>query len=237
MKWFMHDHGLAAGEAAAILAEGGLASYGAFMVLVEHLCGKLETRPEECEFEHTEKTWAHILHCSRPSLRKHLAILERSGLVTLRRESDRITLGVPKLYGWGDEYTKKRRRKQESVRADSGEGPAGGGTASALQERREQENQRNTGQASAAARPPPAAREEIEAERKLRENNRAARNLGVPPKQPHESMVEFERRLSAAQLARLTRAPAADVPRGTDPAKPAPLSHSAAPTVEHQGAP
>jgi hypothetical protein len=50
-------------------------------------------------------------------------------------------------------------------------------------------------------------------------------------------MVEFERRLSAAQLARLTRPAAADVPRGTDPAKPAPLSHSAAPAVEHQGAP
>lgn len=216
MRWFMHDRSLAAGEAAAILAEGGLASYGAFMVLVEHLCGKLETRPEECECEHTERTWAHVLHCSRPALLKHLEILERSGLVTVRRDGDRMTLGVPKLYGWGDEYTKKRRRRQEGVRTESGESPTGGGTPTALQERTEQKNQRNTGRTQAATSPPPAARPQSnDEEAALRVNNSAARNMGVPPKQPHESMLEFERRLSAAQLERLTRA-AGDVPRETE---------------------
>lgn len=119
MRWLKH---LTAAQKdprmTEILEEFGAEAYGVYWLLCEEIASTMEKHSLVTELVHSELRWAQMVYCSP---RKFRAICRRFagiGLIEVTSQSDprpipgqlpnnRLTIGIPKLLKYRDEYSKK----------------------------------------------------------------------------------------------------------------------------------
>lgn len=101
---------------ADLISRFGHAGYGVWWLVVEIVASVLETGKEP-EVTYPVSKWSHLLSVRGSHVVSTLVKLEVTHLVTVVRHDDDITVRIPNLLKYRDEYSRKSGQGPESVRS------------------------------------------------------------------------------------------------------------------------
>lgn len=116
MRWLKHMTATPQDEKISrLIAEYGHAGYGVWWLVLEIVARGLEGSREP-SVTYPISTWAHLLFIRGSHVVQTLVKLQLTYLVTLERSGDDITVTIPNLLKYRDEYSRKSGHYQDSVR-------------------------------------------------------------------------------------------------------------------------
>jgi hypothetical protein len=100
-----------------LLETEGIEAYGVYWLLLECIASAMESGSDRPELTHSIGHWAQKLHIYHTSRCHHLIyVLTNLHLISTKSTLDRVTISVPKLLKYRDEYSKKSGHSPENVR-------------------------------------------------------------------------------------------------------------------------
>ena len=119
MRWFKHLTSAHSDKALAKVSEDhGPVGPGIYWGLVEHIAGPMEAGKMIPMASHSIAKWASILDTSSRTFTKICKSLQTESLIFCESSSDRLTISVPNILKYKDEYSKKSGQTPEPIRAD-----------------------------------------------------------------------------------------------------------------------
>ena len=116
MRWLKHMTATPQDEKISrLIAEYGHAGYGVWWLVLEIVARGLEGSREP-SVTYPISTWAHLLFIRGSHVVQTLVKLQLTHLVTLERTGDDITVTIPNLLKYRDEYSRKSGQTPDSVR-------------------------------------------------------------------------------------------------------------------------
>jgi hypothetical protein len=122
MKWFKHMAASADDEKLAALVgdggEAGLALYGAYWRMAEIVALQMEGKSPSCSVTYPVWRWAQKLFTRKSHLCSILSRLKKEGLLVLEgdpKTDQSVTVRMPNLLKYRDEYSRKSGQAPESV--------------------------------------------------------------------------------------------------------------------------
>ena len=108
MRWLKHMTATRQDEkVAAFVSKCGHEGYGFYWMLLETVAAQIEKGSDNCSVTYPLTTWSRLLYCHHNRVSKYLSHLEVVGLVTVKWGSSDITVKIPKLLKYRDEYTSR----------------------------------------------------------------------------------------------------------------------------------
>jgi hypothetical protein len=116
MRWIKHLTAASEDEKIAhLIAEYGHAGYGLWWLVCEAVARQLEGDNPEVTYPLTK--WSHLLSLRGSHVMSRLVTLQVTGLVTVERHGYDVTVRIPNLLKYRDEYSRKSGQTPESVRS------------------------------------------------------------------------------------------------------------------------
>lgn len=110
-----------------VRAEFGNDGYAAYWLIVETISASFTRQNPISEITFAAKTWAKICEISPKKLQKFLEFSQKINLLSYKVHQELISIKVPNLLKYGDEYTGKKNalsgQNPESVGTLSGQNP------------------------------------------------------------------------------------------------------------------
>jgi len=111
MRWFKHLTDSWEDEKLSdATVEHGLEIYGFWWRLLE-IIGKQMDTSKKTNCRYSAAVWGRFCGISAKSFRKFSTILEERELIILKTDRNTLTIDVPNLVKYRDEYTKKKDKK------------------------------------------------------------------------------------------------------------------------------
>ncbi len=115
MRWLKHMTASHDDEKLAdLIARYGHAGYGTWWLVLEIVAARLESGGHPSVTYHVTK-WSHLLSLRGSHVLSTLLKLDVTHLVTVVRHGDEITVTIPNLLKYRDEYTRKSGQATENV--------------------------------------------------------------------------------------------------------------------------
>ena len=99
---------------ADLIARYGHAGYGTWWIVLEIVAARLESGGHPSVTYHVTK-WSHLLSVRGSHVLSTLLKLDVTHLVTVVRDGDEITVTIPNLLKYRDEYSRKSGQRQDNV--------------------------------------------------------------------------------------------------------------------------
>jgi len=100
---------------AAITADHGLEIYGFWWRLLEIIGKQMDSSPKTfCRY--SDKTWGKFAGISAKKFRKFAGILEEKKLIILENGGDDLTINIPNMVKYRDEWTQRASTKNADTR-------------------------------------------------------------------------------------------------------------------------
>lgn len=120
MKWFKHMTDSQDDEKLSdLIAEGGLEAYGFWWRLLEIVASQMGKDGEKCSATYSMARWSQLLYCHHHTVGKYIGKLQVRGMVRgeveLGKGYSKLTVTIPNLLKYRDEYSKKSGQAQKSV--------------------------------------------------------------------------------------------------------------------------
>jgi len=117
MRWIKHMTASRRDEKlAAYFYRTGLEGYGFWWALLEAVAEQMKPDDNKGELTYPSSLWARILGCHPHKRDKYLKALLDEGLVGLEYKESTITVKIPNIAKYRDEYSKRSRGNQDTVR-------------------------------------------------------------------------------------------------------------------------
>lgn len=114
MKWVKHMTSTWDDEKVARLVRGGgvegLAAYGLWWRVLEIVAGQMDAKSDSCSVTYDVSRWSLLLSLRGSHVRHWLDKLALTTLLTTEWDGSEITVTIPKLLKYRDEYAKKSRQ-------------------------------------------------------------------------------------------------------------------------------
>ncbi len=111
MRWLKHMTATRRDEKiAAYMDDCGkdaIEGYGFWWLLLEVIAEQMTKDDMKCSATYSLPQWSHHLYSHHHRVGKYLGKLEGNGLVTLEKHEGKITVTIPNLLKYRDEYTRK----------------------------------------------------------------------------------------------------------------------------------
>ena len=109
MRWFKHMSQLTRDEGVSRYFESNrLAGYGFMILVLEAVAERMDLAGDRCAATYSRSEWARITRSTTRSVSKDMAELRAVEWIIVTTEDDQITVDVPKMVDWRDEYTRKK---------------------------------------------------------------------------------------------------------------------------------
>jgi hypothetical protein len=126
-----------------LIDECGVAGYGIYWLIVEAVAESLDKNATAPVLTHSMKQWGRLLYSHPNRLRPVLDTIQQIGLMRLTQDRDRLSLELPNLLKYRDEYASRVKKCRDTIppidtdthtdtEADPPIPPAGAGGVSAL---------------------------------------------------------------------------------------------------------
>jgi hypothetical protein len=120
MRWIKHMTQTRRDEKiAALLDKCGYEGYGVYWAVVEIVAEQLKPGDADCSISYSLSGWSRALCLHRCKVRSLLGKLRGSGLVSVELREGKITVTIPNIAKYRDEYTRKSGHCQARVRIKS----------------------------------------------------------------------------------------------------------------------
>ncbi len=114
MRWVKHQTATARDEKMArFLEETGLAGYGFYWRLLETVAEQIGPGDTVCSVTYTPRQWCRLLVVHHHRLRTTLGTLEKHGLVSHAYGEGSLTVRMPNIAKYRDEYSRKSGRSPD----------------------------------------------------------------------------------------------------------------------------
>jgi len=115
----------------ALIDEHGITAYGFYWLLTEVIAESMD-KTDRCELTHSVSQWARLLFCHHHAVKKYFAALSKpvyptvtqelpgsyptsNSLVTLEYDGSNVTVKIPNLLKYRDEYSKRSGQTPEQL--------------------------------------------------------------------------------------------------------------------------
>jgi len=120
MKWIKHMVATTRDEkVAAFIEDTGLQGYGFYWRLLEIVAESMPPGDENCSLTYSLAHWSRMLYCHHHQVVKYLGKLRGTGLVTMQKRGSEMTVTIPNLAKYRDEYSQKSRQTPDTHRMKS----------------------------------------------------------------------------------------------------------------------
>ena len=121
MRWFKHmAHSHTDERLSSFIDESGLEGYGFWWLLLEIVAAQMDSS-DKCEVTYSLPHWSRLLYSHHHKVSNLLGKLEVTGLIATSKSEGKITVTIPNLLKYRDEYSKKSgqtpSKNRESVRS------------------------------------------------------------------------------------------------------------------------
>ncbi len=107
LRWFKHLTESADDEKlAGILTQYGTEGYGAWWLVVEIVAKQMD-KTDRCKVEYPLEIWSRKIFTSRRKTLNFLQVFSEKNLISLTKSENIISVEIPKLLKFRDEYSKK----------------------------------------------------------------------------------------------------------------------------------
>ncbi|HEV2418660.1 MAG TPA: hypothetical protein VGX94_12715 [Terriglobia bacterium] len=115
MRWLKHMVATRRDERITrLIAQYGYESYGHYWAVTETVA-ELMDGTERCSVRYPVTSWSHLLSVRGSHVRSTLAKLEVTGLVTVEWNGSDVTVTIPNLLKYRDEYSRKSGPSPDTV--------------------------------------------------------------------------------------------------------------------------
>ena len=119
MRWLKHLSMAHADQAIGFVVElHGAEAYGVWWFILEDIAAPMEPGKMDPIASHSVVVWAQICHCSVRRFRSIANSLAEKNLIVVESDLDRITIEVPNILKYRDEYS-QRSGETPRARADT----------------------------------------------------------------------------------------------------------------------
>ncbi len=121
MRWLKHMTATRQDEKIAAYLDSCKAkdrheAYGIYWAILEIVASGMEKESMLCSATYSLTSWSHLLYSHHHTVGKYIGKLQVTGLVTVTKDEDKITVEVPNLLKYRDEYSKKSGHSTDNVR-------------------------------------------------------------------------------------------------------------------------
>jgi len=88
----------------------GVAGYGIYWLLIERVAAQIRPESISTSLTLSVSKWAKYLDIKPGYLLKTVSTCSELGLISVERRNDLVTIGIPNILKYCDEYTRKVRR-------------------------------------------------------------------------------------------------------------------------------
>lgn len=106
-------------KVASYVCETGLQGYGFYWRLLEIVAESMPPGDEKCSLTYSLSHWSRLLYCHHHQVVKYLGKLRGNGLVTMQKRGSEMTVTIPNLAKYRDEYSQKSRQAPDAHRTIS----------------------------------------------------------------------------------------------------------------------
>lgn len=103
-------------KVASYIGETGLQGYGFYWRLLEIVGESMPPGDEKCSLTYSLSHWSRLLYCHHHQVVKYLGKLKRNGLVIVQKRGSEMTVTIPNLAKYRDEYSQKSRQAPDTHR-------------------------------------------------------------------------------------------------------------------------
>ncbi len=123
MRWFKHMTQTRADERiASLISECGMEGYGAYWAVLEIVANVMD-KTSMCEVTYPLTIWSSMLLLHHNRVRSLLGNFDVMGLMKVSSCEGKVTVKVPNLLKYRDEYSKKSGQNPDKLRIKSGATP------------------------------------------------------------------------------------------------------------------
>lgn len=120
MRWFKHmTHSRRDEKLSALISELGMEGYGFYWMLLEVVAESLPKDATIAQVTYTLPQWSHLLYSHHHRVGKYLGKLGVTGLVTVKYAEGKVTVTIPNLLKYRDEYSRKSGHSPDKLPAKS----------------------------------------------------------------------------------------------------------------------
>jgi hypothetical protein len=124
MRWIKHMTAARSDKAMALVSEiHGPVAIGIYWGLIEEIAGPMEPGKMTPSASHSVAKWASILDTSSRTFTKICKSLQTESLIFCETIGDRLTISIPNILKYKDEYARKsgqtQEQEQKQIRADT----------------------------------------------------------------------------------------------------------------------
>jgi hypothetical protein len=124
MRWIKHMTAARSDKAMALVSEiHGPVAIGIYWGLIEEIAGPMEPGKMTSSASHSVAKWASILDTSSRTFTKICKSLQTESLIFCETIGDRLTISIPNILKYKDEYARKsgqtQEQEQKQIRADT----------------------------------------------------------------------------------------------------------------------
>ncbi len=121
MRWFKHMTRAHTDERLARFRErAGIGGYGLYWLLVEIIAGEMGPRETNASASYSVRNWTKLLDVRPSFFRKHISSCQGVGLISFETRDDLITISIPNILKYRDEYSEKSGVRRDKVGSNSG---------------------------------------------------------------------------------------------------------------------
>lgn len=119
MRWIKHvTNSIDDPKLARVRAEFGNEGYALYWIIVEVIARHFTKKTPYESITFPRKIWQNYCGISPKKLRNFVEFAQNEGLLWARYDGDKVTIGVPNLLKYGDDYVKKGLREVDCVEGD-----------------------------------------------------------------------------------------------------------------------
>lgn len=129
MKWIKHTTSCSNDpKIRAVIAEFGPHGYAAYWLIIEQIAAEFDGNSRTHFLKNSEKFWKNITFFSQNKFLSYISFCKKIGLFDHQIDGKEITIFIPNLLKYGDEFTRKVASKNkknsgqtpDKLRIDSG---------------------------------------------------------------------------------------------------------------------